>query len=187
MAIVGESGSGKSTLLHILAGIEPLDAGQIIVNGQAIEALTRDQAAVFRRQHIGLVFQSFYLLPHLSIELNVALPWLLNQQTPDQQRIDTLLESVGLAHRKKSKPQELSGGESQRVALARALALKPTLILADEPTGNLDSHNADKSLELLLTQCSNDHCALLMVTHSLHAAQSCHRQLRLNDGQLHEQ
>ena len=186
VAIVGESGAGKSTLLHILAGIEPFDQGHISIAGQSLEALNRDEAAVFRRRHIGLVFQSFYLLPHLSVEQNIALPWMLDNRAPDTDRISHLLRSVGLNHRAGAKPRELSGGEQQRVALARALALKPALILADEPTGNLDSDNADKSLSLLLDQTRAEGCAVVMVTHSNHAAENCMRRLTLHHGQLHQ-
>lgn len=186
VSIVGESGSGKSTLLHILAGIESADSGSIQLCGQTMQPLTNEQAIVWRRRHIGLVFQSFYLLPHLTVAHNIALPCLLDNRPVDNPRVHQLLEAVGLASRANDKPSQLSGGEQQRVALARALVMRPALILADEPTGNLDSDNAQTSLQLLLNQCQSAGCSLLMVTHSEHAAASTARRLRLAHGQLHE-
>lgn len=184
LAILGESGSGKSTLLHILAGLEAPCEGRIQLQGIDYWQATESKRKQLQRRQIGLVFQAFYLLPHLSAEHNVALPWLLDGQKPDRLRIDTLLDRMGLHKRKHAKPAELSGGEQQRVAIARALALRPRLLLADEPTGNLDSRNAGEVLDLLLEQAQQDKHALIMVTHSTKAALRMQRALKLEDGQL---
>ncbi len=184
LAILGESGSGKSTLLHILAGLEAPCAGCIRLQGIDYWQTTESQRKQLQRQQIGLVFQAFYLLPHLSAEHNVALPWLLDGQKPDRLRIDALLDRMGLRHRQHAKPAELSGGEQQRVAIARALALRPPLLLADEPTGNLDSRNASEVLDLLLEQAHEDKHALIMVTHSTKAALRMRRAVKLDEGQL---
>lgn len=186
LAILGESGAGKSTLLHILAGLEAPDSGEILLAGHNPWRLQAAERNRLRRRQVGLVFQAFYLLPHLSARQNIALPWLLDAQKPDQARINELLDRVELTHRADAKPAELSGGEQQRVAIARALALKPGLILADEPTGNLDPRHAEQVLDLLISQCSQAGHALVMVTHSSRAAARLHRQLWLEEGCLSE-
>lgn len=184
LAILGESGSGKSTLLHILAGLERPTQGQVRVNGVDIWTQTADQRNAIRRRSIGLVFQAFYLLPHLSTRQNVALPWILDGSIPDEERIDRLLARVGLSHRADASPAQLSGGEQQRTAIARALALNPPLILADEPTGNLDPRNAAAVMDLLLEETAANGHALLMVTHSHKAADRLDRRLQLESGHL---
>lgn len=183
-AILGESGSGKSTLLHVMAGLEPADEGQIFWAGKAISGLSPDQQASERLAHIGLVFQAFYLLPHLTALQNVELPFLLAGKPVMHAHCQHLLESVGMLDKANLMPKEMSGGEQQRVAIARALALSPPLILADEPTGNLDEHNAGKVLSVLLTACRASDCGLVMVTHSTQVARQLGQQFQLKAGQF---
>ena len=187
VALVGESGSGKSTLLNLIAGLDEPDAGEIRIGGEAMPTDDPDASAALRRRSLGFVFQAFHLLPHLSIARNVAVPLLLNgialQQALD--RATRLLERVGLAARAGALPGQLSGGEQQRVALARALATRPALLLADEPTGNLDPGSAARALALIREECAAAGAALLLVTHSEIAARSADRCLRLVDGRLH--
>lgn len=184
LAVVGESGSGKSTLLHLMAGLEAPDHGDVYWAGQAISTLPAKKVAPLRLQHVGLVFQAYYLMPHLNALQNVQLPFLLAGQKPDTARCETLLHQVGMAHKASSFPRELSGGEQQRVAIARALALNPPLILADEPTGNLDEDNAQRILEMLLQTCATQGSSLVMVTHSEKAAGHLQQRLSLAQHQL---
>lgn len=170
LAIVGESGSGKSTLLHIMAGLDSPDHGDVMWNETPLSTLSPNALARLRLAHVGLVFQAYYLMPHLDALNNVQLPFLLAGIQPDTNRCMALLEKVGMAHKSKSPPREMSGGEQQRVAIARALALNPPLILADEPTGNLDEDNSDRVLDVLLNCCQTLGSALVMVTHSEKAA-----------------
>ena len=181
VALLGESGTGKSTLLNLVAGLEPPDAGEIFVDGVAMHALGADAAAAVRRRSIGFVFQAFHLIPHLSVERNVAVPLLLNGVAPGDAlgRARGMLARVGLGERGASAPGELSGGEQQRVALARALVHRPVLLLADEPTGNLDPGSAAVALALLDEQVRANDAALLIVTHSEQAAAIADRRLRL--------
>jgi len=178
VALLGESGVGKSTLLNCIAGLDDADAGQILLAGQAVRQLPEPERARLRRERLGFVFQAFHLLPHLSVAENVALPLLLLGQ-PDDQRVQTLLAAVGLAGLGTRSPAQLSGGQLQRVALARALVHKPALILADEPTGNLDPGTAERMLDVLVAQVRAEGAACLLVTHSLAAAARADRVLRL--------
>ena len=181
VALLGESGSGKSTLLNLIAGLEPADAGEIEVDDVAMHRLDAEAAARLRRRAIGFVFQAFHLIPHLSAAQNVAVPLLLNG-VPEREalaRAAALLARLGLAGRAQSPPRELSGGEQQRVALARALVHRPPLVLADEPTGNLDPAAAAVALGLLSEQVREHGAALLMVTHSEQAAAIADRRFRL--------
>ncbi len=181
VALIGESGSGKSTLLNLIAGLDQPDDGQIEIAGQALRGLVSDDSAKLRREHIGFVFQAFHLLPHLNATQNVALPLLLNN-VPAQAaklRSEALLAELGLVHQVKAMPSQLSGGEQQRVALARALVHRPTLVLADEPTGNLDTETARQALDLMFAACVEQGSSLLMVTHSDAAAARCQRVLKL--------
>ena len=187
LAVIGESGSGKSTLLHIMAGLDQADGGQVLWAGTAIHTLNSNALAAKRLQHIGLVFQAYYLMPHLTAQHNVELPFLLAGKTPDTRHCLQLLEQVGMVHKAASYPREMSGGEQQRVAIARALALNPPLILADEPTGNLDEDNAENVLQVLLAACAAQGSALVMVTHSAKAASHLNHRLNLADHQLSEQ
>ena len=167
VAIMGESGVGKSTLLNIVAGLDAPDAGQVIVDGTPMSALDDAAATRLRRTRMGFIFQAFHVLPHLTLRQNVALPLLLNR-TPDG-RADEMLAAVGLAGRGNDFPRQLSGGELQRVAIARALVHRPALLLADEPTGNLDPETAGGILELLRRETRLSGAGAIMVTHS-HAA-----------------
>jgi putative ABC transport system ATP-binding protein len=176
-AIVGESGVGKSTLLNLIAGLDVPDSGQLLLEGRDLARLGEEERTRVRRTRMGFVFQAFHLLPHLSIARNVALPLALNGQAgrAADERVMELLDAVGLADRASSLPRELSGGESQRVAVARALAHRPALVLADEPTGNLDPDNAAMILEVLRAQIKRDSAAGILVTHSAAAAASTDR------------
>jgi putative ABC transport system ATP-binding protein len=181
VAVLGESGIGKSTLLNVIAGLEPVDSGSIAYDGFEMAALSDDAATRVRRDHFGFVFQAFHLLPHLNAEQNVALPLLL-RGTPAEEmrsRARALLGAVGLGGREGAMPRELSGGELQRVAIARALVGEPKLVLADEPTGNLDPDNARQVLEILRGQVKKHGAAGILVTHSEAAAATCDRQYRL--------
>ncbi|WP_372525111.1 ABC transporter ATP-binding protein [Piscinibacter sp.] len=169
IAILGESGVGKSTLLNCIAGLDTVDAGTVRIEGTAITSLAEPQQALFRRVHLGFVFQAFHVLPHLSVAQNVGLPLLL-QRRPDAARVQELLAAVGLNGLAPRLPQTLSGGQLQRVAIARALVHRPKLILADEPTGNLDPATAERVMDLLGRQVREQGAACVLVTHSRMAA-----------------
>ena len=188
VAIVGESGVGKSTLLNCIAGLEPIDSGGIRVGPSAIEALDDDAMARLRRSHYGFVFQAFHILPHLNLLQNVALPlWLLERPAAEAEAAArAMLERVGLGERALDAPQQLSGGEMQRVAIARALVHRPHLVLADEPTGNLDPGRANDVLDLLLGQIRESGAAGVLVTHSRTAAARADRVLELRADGLHD-
>ena len=178
VAIVGESGVGKSTLLNCMAGLDSWDEGSVRLNGADLATLTDDQRALLRRQHVGFVFQAFHVLPHLDVAQNVALPLLLLGQ-PDEARVQAMLEAVGLAGLGQRLPQQLSGGQLQRVAIARALVHRPSLLLADEPTGNLDPATATKVMDALINQTREQGASLVLVTHSETAAARADRVLHL--------
>ena len=186
VALMGPSGSGKSTLLNCISGIEKLDSGEIILDGKNLDRLDLVGIEKMRRESIGYIFQSFHLLPTLTAYENIELPAQLID-IPDKERKDKvyqLLESVGLSNRSNHKPDQLSGGERQRVAIARALIHKPSLVLADEPTGSLDSKNGEAILTLL-EELSNDHkVALLLVTHDRTSTRICDRVISIQDGKL---
>jgi putative ABC transport system ATP-binding protein len=180
-AVVGDSGIGKSTLLNVIAGLEPADAGSVVFEGLDVTRLDDAAASRLRRERFGFVFQAFHVLPHLSVAQNVGLPLLLREvpQAEVDARAAALVAAVGLGGREASLPRELSGGELQRVAIARALVGDPLLVLADEPTGNLDPENARQVLELLRAQVKRRGAAGILVTHSLEAAAGCDRRYRL--------
>ena len=183
VAIVGQSGVGKSTLLNCMAGLDSWDTGSVWLNGVDLGTLNDDQRALLRRQHVGFVFQAFHVLPHLDVAQNVALPLLLLGQ-PDNDRdtrVNTMLEAVGLNGLGARLPQQLSGGQLQRVAIARALIHKPGLLLADEPTGNLDPTTAALVMDALIAQTREHNAALVLVTHSEAAAARADRVLHLNN------
>jgi putative ABC transport system ATP-binding protein len=178
VALVGESGVGKSTLLNCIAGLDTVSGGRITLAGTDIHALAEEQQAHFRRAHLGFVFQAFHVLPHLTVAQNVALPLLLLRR-PDPERVMQMLQAVGLQDAALRLPQTLSGGQLQRVALARALVHQPRLILADEPTGNLDPSTAERVMDLLREQVRSHGAACLLVTHSRTAAARADRVLTL--------
>ena len=188
VALIGESGSGKSTLLNLIAGLDQPDSGEILIAGEAMPSGDADAGADLRRRQLGFVFQAFHLLPHLNLERNVAVPLLLNDVALPEAlaRARDLLGRLGLGDRTRDLPGQLSGGEQQRIALARALATRPSLLLADEPTGNLDPSTAARALELIMTECTEAGAALLLVTHSEVAARAADRCLRLSNGRLVE-
>jgi ABC-type lipoprotein export system ATPase subunit len=184
--IMGPSGSGKSTLLHLIGGLDRPSSGELLIDGRLIGQLADDQVTLFRRRKIGFVFQFFNLLPTLTALENVALPLVLDgrSKVEAQERALALLKKVGLEERKKHLPEELSGGEIQRVAMARALAFDPPILLADEPTGNLDSRNGEAILSLLRRISREDGCTVVMVTHSEEAAGYGDRRIYLRDGRV---
>ena len=182
VAIIGESGVGKSTLLNCMAGLDSWDEGSVTLKGVDLGGLPDDQRALLRRQHVGFVFQAFHVLPHLDVAQNVALPLLL-LGSHDEARVEAMLASVGLAGLGKRLPQQLSGGQLQRVAIARALIHRPALLLADEPTGNLDPTTAAKVMDALTAQTREHGASLVLVTHSQAAASRADRVLYLrSDG-----
>ena len=186
VAITGPSGSGKTTLLLLLAGLEQPSAGTIRFDGVDLATLDRDQLADLRRDHVGIVFQSFHLVPSLSALDNVSLPLDIAGSADARSRAEHMLERIGLAERRHHYPSQLSGGEQQRVAIARALVHAPKLILADEPTGNLDDHTGEIVGELLFELNQEAGATLVLVTHDVEFAGRCDRVLRLHDGHLSE-
>jgi ABC-type lipoprotein export system ATPase subunit len=187
VAVIGRSGSGKSTLLHLAGGLAEPDTGRVLLAGRDLSSLSSKARATVRRRDIGFVFQFFHLMPGLTVHENVALPLVLDRQRvgPDAMvRIDHLLAAVGLSHRERHLPSELSGGEMQRVAVARALVAQPMLVLADEPTGNLDSATGESVLDSLVSAVRQHGASLLMVTHDASAAARADRVLTLSDGRL---
>lgn len=177
VAIMGESGVGKSTLLNLIAGLDTPDAGEVVIDGVSLAGMDDDRATRLRREKLGFVFQAFHILPHLTLVQNVALPLLLNGR--EQERARMMLEAVGLGTRTDDFPRQLSGGEMQRVAIARALVHRPRLLLADEPTGNLDPDTAREVLDLLRNELKQNGGAGILVTHSPLAAASADRILLL--------
>ncbi len=182
VAIMGESGVGKSTLLNLVAGLDAPDSGEVVVDGQPMAALDDDAATRLRRTRMGFIFQAFHVLPHLTLAQNVALPLLLNGQA--RERAGEMLAAVGLAGRGADFPRQLSGGEMQRVAIARALVHRPALVLADEPTGNLDPETADNILSLLRAEIKASGASAIMVTHSHAAAAKADKTLVLTHSGL---
>jgi putative ABC transport system ATP-binding protein len=183
-AVMGPSGSGKSTLMHLLAGLDRPTAGQVRVGGQDITGMADNALTRLRREHVGFVFQAFNLLPTLTAEENIVLPARIAGRRLDPRAVELLLERVGLADRRDHKPSELSGGQQQRVAVARALVTQPTILFADEPTGNLDSRAGAEILALLREAVDTDRQTILMVTHDPRAAAQADRVLFLADGRI---
>lgn len=187
IAIVGESGSGKSTLLNIIGAIDIPTDGKVIINNKDLFTMTDSELTVFRRRNIGFIFQGFNLIPELTVEQNIIFPVLLDYKKPDRKYLDELLNILGLQERRNHLPSELSGGQQQRVAIGRALITKPSLILADEPTGNLDSKNSSEVISLLKESSQKYEQTIIMITHSHSIAQSATRVLRVSDGILVDQ
>lgn len=181
-AIIGPSGSGKSTLLHLLGGIDKPSGGEVIINGKNIYNLKEKELSVFRRRNVGFIFQFYNLLPVLTAEENMLMPLLLDNKEPDDKYISEIVNILGLKDRLHHLPSELSGGQQQRVSIARALAYKPSIILADEPTGNLDSKNSKEILELLKFSVKKYNQTLIVITHDLNIASSADRVLSIEDG-----
>ena len=184
LAIVGTSGSGKSTLLHMLGGLDRPSSGEVLINGVNIFNLKDDELTIFRRRKIGFVFQAFNLVPVLNVYENVVLPLELDGEKVDKAYVDEILETLMLSAKKKSLPNQLSGGQQQRVAIARALAFRPAIILADEPTGNLDSKTGQDVLSLLKISAEKYSQTIVMITHNDEIAQMADRIIRIEDGRI---
>ena len=184
VSIVGPSGSGKTSIIMLASGLENATKGSIKINGEEIVGLKEKELSEVRRKNIGIVFQSFYLIPNLTAVENVLLSLEANQQYGLEKNAEELLGEFGLSHRMHHLPSELSGGEQQRVAIARALINKPKIILADEPTGNLDSVNSESMIDLLFEYTKKSHTSLVMVTHDNSIAKRCDRIIEIRDGQI---
>ena len=182
LAIVGESGSGKSTLLNMIGALDLPTAGKVMIDGKDIMAMKDNAATIFRRRNIGFIFQAFNLIPELTVEQNIVFPLLLDYQKPDQRYLDELLKVLNLENRRKHLPSQLSGGQQQRVAIGRALITRPSIILADEPTGNLDSQNSNEVIALLKDAARRYEQTIIMITHNRVIAQSADRILQVKDG-----
>lgn len=186
IAIVGESGSGKSTLLNVVGALDNPTSGKVLIDGKDIFSMPEKKLTVFRRQNIGFIFQSFNLIPELNVEQNITFPLLLDYQKPDQRYVEELLGILGLKERRKHLPSQLSGGQQQRVAIGRALAARPAIIMADEPTGNLDSKNSQEVITLLKSMSAKYRQTILMITHNENHADATDRVLRMTDGRLED-
>lgn len=187
LAVVGASGSGKSTLLHVMGGVDTVTNGKVIVDDRDITTLKDEEMSVFRRRKIGFVFQSYHLIPVLTVEENIQMPILLDHKKPDREYIDHVIEMLGLKDRRKHLPNQLSGGQQQRAAIARALANRPSLILADEPTGALDSTNVNEVMALLQDSVKKLNQTLVLITHNIDLAREADRIVRITDGKLTEE
>lgn len=183
-AIVGESGSGKSTFLNCIGALDVPTSGQILVDGNDLFTMNEEERTIFRRRNIGFIFQAFQLVPELNVEQNISFPLLLDYRKPEQPAVEEMLEILGLTDRRHHLPNQLSGGQQQRVAIGHALITKPKLILADEPTGNLDSKNSQEVLDLLMKASRHYQQTILMITHNNNLAVSADRVFRVSDGCL---
>ena len=183
-AIVGTSGSGKSTMLHIIGGLDNPTSGQVIVDGQDLSHMTADELTIFRRRNIGFVFQQYNLVPMLNVWENIILPVKLDGKNIEESYIDEIVDTLGIGSKLKNMPNALSGGQQQRVAIARALASKPAILLADEPTGNLDSKTSQDVLGLLKVTSQRFHQTIVMITHNEEIAQMADRILQIEDGKI---
>jgi len=184
VAVVGESGSGKSTLLNIIGALDAPTSGQVFIDGKDILSLKEERLTIFRRRNIGFIFQSYNLIPELNVENNIIFPLLLDYQKPDSAYVDELLDVLGLQDRRGYLPRQLSGGQQQRVAIGRALITRPMLILADEPTGNLDRKNSDDVISLLKAASRRYQQTILIITHNKNVAAAADRVLQVSDGVL---
>lgn len=184
VAIVGSSGSGKSTLLHLLGGVDRPTSGKVYIQGEDIYSLNSDKIAIFRRRQVGLIYQFYNLIPILNVKENITLPCELDGRTPDKSELDELINTLGLKDRVTHLPNELSGGQQQRVSIGRALINHPAILLAEEPTGNLDSRSSDEIVELLKLSNQKYKQTIVMITHNLEIAKIADRILRIEDGRL---
>lgn len=184
VAIVGSSGSGKSTLLHLLGGVDRPTSGKVYIQGEDIYSLNSDKIAIFRRRQVGLIYQFYNLIPILNVKENITLPCELDGRTPDKSELDELINTLGLKDRVTHLPNELSGGQQQRVSIGRVLINHPAILLADEPTGNLDSRSSDEIVELLKLSNQKYKQTIVMITHNLEIAKIADRILRIEDGRL---
>ena len=184
VSIIGTSGSGKSTLLHMLGGLDNPTSGNVIIDDKDISTLSGDTLCIFRRRKIGFIFQSFNLVPSISVYENIVLPLKLDGKKEDKAYVENVIETLGLSQKLKTLPTKLSGGQQQRVAIARALASKPAIILADEPTGNLDSKTSQDVLGLMKTTSKKYNQTIVMITHNDEIAQMADRTIRIEDGKI---
>ena len=185
-AVIGESGSGKSTLLNCIGALDEPTGGQIMIDGRNLFAMREEERTIFRRRNIGFIFQSFHLIPELNVEQNIIFPLLLDSKKPDPRQVEEVLEVLGSQERRSHLPGQLSGGQQQRVAIGRALITKPKLILADEPTGNLDRKNSREVMELLRKASGQYQQTILMITHNPNLITSVDRVMQVADGILSE-
>lgn len=184
VAIVGASGSGKSTLLHLLGGVDRPTSGKIYIDGNEINNMNNDKLAIFRRRQIGIVYQFYNLIPILTVEENISLPCDLDGNRPDKERMDLILKSFGLFERKNHLPNELLGGQQQRTSIARALINNPAILLADEPTGNLDSKSTEEIMSILKMSNRDFNQTIIMITHNLEIAKEADRIITIQDGKI---
>lgn len=184
IAIVGASGSGKSTLMNLIGGIDRPTSGSVVIDGKKIFDMNESEMAIFRRRNIGIVYQFYNLIPNLTVDENIMLPCLLDQRKPDAGKLDRIVEMTGLSHRRKHLPGQLSGGQQQRVSVGRALINDPAFILADEPTGNLDSRSGRKVIELLMAANRKAGQTLILITHDENIALQADRILTISDGRI---
>ena len=187
VAIVGASGSGKSTLLHLLGGVDRPTSGKVYIDGEDIFKLNDEKLAIFRRRQVGLIYQFYNLIPILDAEENITLPLSLDNRKVDQDELDELIKLLGLDRRKKHLPNELSGGQQQRVSIGRALITHPTIVLADEPTGNLDSKSSDEIVALLKKSNKEYKQTIVMITHNMEIAKEADRIIKIEDGHIVEE
>jgi len=186
LAIVGDSGSGKSTLLHILGGVDRPTSGRVFVQGTDITELRQSQMSVFRRRNIGIIYQFFNLIPNINVRKNICLPLLLDERVPDEDYYQEVIQTLGIADKQRRFPNELSGGEQQRVAIARSLINRPAVILADEPTGNLDRRNTKEIVSLFKLVNKSFKATIILITHDEKVALACEKVCTMVDGRLYE-
>ena len=184
VSIVGASGSGKSTLLNIIGGVDTASDGTVIVDGKEISKYNDDELSIFRRRKVGFIFQAYHLIPVLTVEENIRMPVLLDHRKPDKEYIDHIIELLGLSERRRHLPNQLSGGQQQRTAIARALANNPKIILADEPTGALDSKNGQEVMDLLMKSVQTIGQTLVIITHNMDLAREADRIVKIKDGEI---
>ncbi len=184
VAIVGESGSGKSTLLHLIGGVDRPTSGKVFIDGKDIFEFDDDKLAIFRRRQVGLIYQFYNLIPILNVEENIILPLALDNRQADREKLDELISMLGLSERRSHLPNELSGGQQQRTSIGRAMITDPAIILADEPTGNLDSKSSDEIVELLKKSNKEHKQTIIMITHNMEIAKIADRIIKIEDGRI---